>query len=356
MKPETITATQALNELREGRRTFIDVRSEGEFAQGFIPGFQNSPILNDDERHQVGLTYKQKGQDAAIALGHQLVDPARRHRVHHWQSLAQASPTGEAYVTCWRGGLRSQIATTWMGEAQVSVKRIIGGYKAMRHELLQPLAAPPPFIVLSGLTGSGKTQLLSSLPVKEKVDLEGLAKHRGSSFGAYHNEPQPAQQTFENAIGMSLRGISRSVVVEDEGVSIGSVHLPPAIRAAIVATPVIYVDVDASIRAKNICEEYVFQPLKHGITADILCQKLVASVQCVNRRLGGALTTEVIGQIQAAFQQDPTDAEAHAPWITTLLVQYYDRGYTYAFERLDRSIRFRGNYEECQQWILAQFS
>ncbi len=356
MRPETVSATEALNELQHGERSFIDVRSEGEFAQGFIPGFRNSPILNNDERHQVGLTYKQKGQDAAIALGHHLVDPQRSPRVDHWASLAHTSPTREAYVTCWRGGLRSQIATTWMREAQVTAKRILGGYKAMRHELLQTLASPPPLIVMAGLTGSGKTQLLAELPINEKVDLENLAKHRGSSFGAFHGEDQPAQQTFENAIGLKLRNVTRPVAVEDEGVSIGSVHLPPAVRAAIVATPVIYMDVDINTRARNICNEYVLLPLKNGVAPDLLRQKLLTSVESLHRRLGGVLTAETMGHVTAAFQNDPTDVEAHARWIVTLLGQYYDKGYTYAFERLDRTIRFRGNYEECKQWILAQYN
>lgn len=352
----TIPTIDALLELKTERHAFIDVRSEGEFAEGALPLFHNRPILNNSERHQVGLAYKQKGQEKAILLGHQLVDPHRVHRVAGWKELAQKSESGEAVMICWRGGLRSQIATQWLREAGIQVHRVQGGYKAMRHELLKPLSAPPPFLVLSGLTGSGKTQLLVELPLSTKLNLEGLAHHRGSSFGAYLHAAQPSQATFENEIGWVLWRNEGPMVVEDEGVSIGSIHLPPAIRAAIVSTPVIYLEIPLETRVANICKEYVLDPLALGMDSELLRQRLVTNLQQLNRRLGGALTAELVAQLQTAFDTNPHSEELHEPWIRTLLSQYYDKGYTYAFKRFNRSVRFSGNYEECRQWILAQYA
>lgn len=352
----TISSHEALLALQAGHHAFIDVRSEGEFAQGALPRFHNLPILTDSERHQVGLTYKQKGQNEAIRLGHELVDPHRTLRVNGWAARAKSSLSGETIIACWRGGLRSEIAMQWLCEAGIPVQKVQGGYKAMRHELLKGLQAPPPLLVLSGLTGSGKTQLLMDLPLSAKLNLEGLACHRGSSFGAYLHAPQPSQATFENEIGWVLWKHKGPVVTEDEGVSIGSIHLPPAIRAAIVSTPIIYLEIPFADRVANICKEYVLDPLLSGITPEMLQQRLMNSLTSLTRRLGGALTTELVAHLQTAFATDPQNAVHHEPWISPLLSQYYDKGYTYAFKRSNRSVRFSGNYEECRQWILAQYA
>lgn len=332
------------------------MRAEGEFAQGAIPGFRNAPILTDHERHQVGLTYKQRGQDAAIALGHALVDPVRDDRVAHWAGLARRAGVEPALVTCWRGGLRSQIASAWLKEASVPVARVSGGYKAMRQELLQTLEHPPRLKLLAGLTGSGKTRLLAALPIREKVDLEELACHRGSSFGAFMNQSQPSQASFENAVAMGLRGCAKPVLIEDESVVIGSLHVPAALRRLMQVEPVIYVDAPLTERVRNIFTEYVARPLQEGMTADALQAKLAASIHKLSRRLGGALTGETIQEVKAAFAAHPGDEEPHHRWIATLLTNYYDKGYTYAFERGRRDIAFRGTYEECQQWILHQYA
>lgn len=331
------------------------MRSEGEFAQGSLPAFVNAPILDDGERHQVGLTYKEQGQSAAIAHGHRLIGPDRETRVERWARLVGASRSGRALVTCWRGGLRSQIACEWLAAFGCQVIRIEGGYKAMREQLLRTLATPPPLRVLAGLTGCGKTRLLANLPIAEKVDLEGLARHRGSSFGGYLKVPQPSQATFENAVGMALRNCRRPVLIEDEGVSIGSLHQPLALRKALLSTPVVYIEAPLAERVNHIFAEYVAEPLRCGMESEMLRATLVASVHKLARRLGGALTTRVSDQINAAFSEGVLVPERHAAWIGALLTEYYDKGYTYAFHRHNREIAFRGHYEECRQWILAQY-
>jgi tRNA 2-selenouridine synthase len=180
----------------------MDARAPVEFLKGAFPGVVNLPLMTDTERQRVGTCYKQQGQEAAIALGYQLVSGATKdERIAAWAAFAQAHPQG--YLYCFRGGLRSQITQQWLkSEAGIEYPRVIGGYKAMRSFLLdttEQALAECGFQVLGGMTGTGKTDVL--LQLSNSLDLEGHAHHRGSSFGR-HVSPQPAQIDFENRLAI----------------------------------------------------------------------------------------------------------------------------------------------------------
>lgn len=343
-------AQDALQQITAGHLALLDVRSEGEYQDGHLPGFSNAPILSNDERHLVGLTYKKQGQEAAIALGHELVAPHKAQRIQSWLTAIEQSRMGSGLVICWRGGLRSQIATSWIKEHRSSVERVEGGYKAIRALLLQQIATPPPLLMLSGMTGSGKTQLIHNLDVC-KIDLEDLAKHRGSSFGRLHHTEQPSQATFENLLGLAIgQTQNQETLVEDESSSIGRVMLPASFRLAMKEAPVVILRATREERSQAIFREYVLAPL-HG-SDDGLLESLTSSVRAIARRLGGALAQEIEGQIRTAlYGKDPLEFQSHEPWITTLLAQYYDQAYQHAFDRQQRKIAFEGNYQECRQWI-----
>lgn len=355
---ETISPSVALDLLSARRHAAIDVRSEGEFRQGSIPGFECQPILTDSERHEVGLAYKERGQAAAIDLGHALVGPSRALRVGRWQAAAEASASRSTILTCWRGGLRSQIASDWLAEAGTTVQRVEGGYKAMRAELLAILGEPPPLLVLAGMTGSGKTRLLAEFQGGAKVDLEAIAHHRGSSFGGMFDDPQPTQATFENALGCALREVRQAdlVLAEDESAAIGQVYLPKSLQAALAAGAVVFLEVDRDERIRNVFAEYVAEPLAKGVEATRLRDSLLQSIARLGRRLGSALTRELQEQVTSAFAADQLDPSHHAAWIGRLLSDYYDKLYNYAFERSRRQVLFRGDYEECKQWISNRFA
>lgn len=356
-EPQVIPASVALDLAAARRHALIDVRAEGEYAQGCIPGFASAPILTDSERHRVGLAYKEQGQAAAIDLGHSLVGPFREGRLAALRQLAAGAPSGAALVSCWRGGLRSEIACRWLREAGTAVHRVEGGYKALRSELGRVLAAPPPLLVLGGLTGSGKTRLLSELPIRGKLNLEELARHRGSAFGGFDSVAQPAQSSFENAVAAALRDLAGPVLVEDEGAAIGGVYLPAPVRQALASAPVVLMEVGVEERVRSIYDEYVVAPLSVEVPADRLSQSLVGGVQKITKRLGGLLASQIERDLRAAFAAGGDvagDLERHARWITPLLVAYYDKTYHYGFERLARKIVYRGSVEECRQWILAR--
>src|SRR5688500_17132731 len=138
----------------------IDVRSENEFRQGSVPGFVNAPVLRDQERHEVGICYRYKGSDAAVALGHDLISPTIEERIALWRQTIAANANATAIITCWRGGLRSRLVCDTLLKMNFDVKRVSGGYKAMRQQLMIVFDTLPDLFVLGGLTGSGKTALI----------------------------------------------------------------------------------------------------------------------------------------------------------------------------------------------------
>ncbi|NBW62949.1 MAG: tRNA 2-selenouridine(34) synthase MnmH, partial [Synechococcaceae bacterium WB4_1_0192] len=163
----------------------VDVRAPAEFAQGHIPGARNLPLFSDEERAAVGTTYKQQGRTAAVQLGLELVGPklaALGQSLSSWSSEANGQPLR---LHCWRGGMRSG-SVAWLADSlDLPVLLLEGGYKAYRRWVLEQLLLPWPIHLLGGRTGTGKTDLLLALERRgvAVLDLEGLAHHRGSSFG-----------------------------------------------------------------------------------------------------------------------------------------------------------------------------
>lgn len=352
--PATITAPEALRLLLEkpAHTRAVDVRSEGEYAEAAVPGFVNLPILTNPERHEVGTCYKQKGQEAAIALGQELTAPHRHKRAEAWRVALENAEF--PLLTCFRGGLRSRIACEWLEAGGHRVLQVEGGYKAMRQELLGEIERAPELLVISGPTGSGKSELLRAcarggVPA---LDLERHANHKGSAFGASLTRPQPAQATFENMVGLALRrGAPR--IVEDESALIGLVAVPAALRKRIEAGRVVRVRMSAEERAGRIYREYVTEPLVEGVAAGRLAAHYGQALRNIERRLGGKAAAELEGKLLLAFRSG--GEEAHREWIMGLLTLYYDKAYEYSFGRLGREVAFEGTWEECRQWIQSRF-
>ncbi|MEQ1877175.1 MAG: tRNA 2-selenouridine(34) synthase MnmH [Bdellovibrionia bacterium] len=344
-----IEASEALDSLCKGTTAMLDVRSEGEFAHGHIPGFQNAPILNNEERHIVGLTYKQEGQTAAIEAGEKLVAHHRDARIYEWKRAANTSPSKRALITCWRGGLRSKIAVEWLRQAGCDAERVQGGYKALRRELLKSLSETPSFVVLTGLTGTGKTKLLTELPVA-KLDLEGAAHHRGSSFGQDLFSAQPAQATFENAIALEFRRRNR-FLIEDESRRIGKVSLPAGIKEKMSVSPIVVLEAPIHQRTELIFDGYIREPMLRGMTKEAVRDHMLKQLDLISRQLGGLLHAEIRALLEHAFSQE-TRFENHEEWIRVLLLRHYDPRYRYAFERQTRKILFQGEYFACHQFLI----
>ena len=334
-------------------RRLIDVRAPVEVARGALPGALPLPLLTDDERHAVGLRYAEAGQDAAMALGWALAGPHLPERTAAWRSVVAAGPTA---VACWRGGLRSRLTVDLIDRPDVA--RVVGGYKAIRTLLARGLDAQiarHDVVVVTGLTGAGKTDFLVALqgaPGTTVLDLEGLAHHRGSAFGA-EDAPQPAQATFENAVGAALRlAPSSLVVVEDESRWVGRRTLPEALHAAMFAAPRIVLETSDAERIGRLYQGYVREPTaRHGAAATQA--RLLGDLARVRKRLGGARHDAIRDLVEVATG-DWHEPDAHAPWIGALLSEYDDPLYRKAGARAPRTVLARGDADELRAFLSAR--
>lgn len=345
----------------------IDVRAPVEFEQGAFPFAQNLPLMNDEERHLIGIRYKEQGQEKAIELGQDLVtEDIKRNRVDGWASFTQQHPQGALY--CFRGGLRSKISQQWIYEATgIMYPRISGGYKALRRFLIDELAVSIQQIrpiVLGGRTGTGKTLLINK--ITQQIDLEAIFNHRGSAFGK-HATPQPSQIDVENRLSINLLKHSRQkhhqLVVEDEASNIGSRQLPRALFDTMCRSPLILLETNISERIENVFNEYVTESLrqhqsllgdKAGFNA--WCEVPQIALEKIQRRLGGVRYKKLKTIMTDALKshRDTGNPEHHKEWIQVLLEEYYDPMYDYQIDKKIERIIFRGDCDSILGYLKQQ--
>jgi tRNA 2-selenouridine synthase len=235
----------------------VDVRSEGEFQSGHISGAINIPILNNQERVLVGTDYKQKGQLEAIKTGFRLVGPRLLDIINEAEKVTDAK---ELLVHCWRGGMRSSNFCQFVGMAGIKTHSLKGGYKTYRQKALESFAKPLKLILLTGCTGSGKSEILRALQAngEQVLDLETLASHKGSVFGGLFMSPQPSTEQFQNNLFESILQLdpNKPVWVEDESIAIGQIFLPREFWLQMNKSPLVQLLVDKEVRVNRLVEEY----------------------------------------------------------------------------------------------------
>jgi tRNA 2-selenouridine synthase len=345
----------------------LDVRAPVEFGQGAFPGAVNRPLMNDGERQQIGTCYKQQGQEAAIAMGHQLVSgPTRSERIASWAAFAQAHPQGVLY--CFRGGLRSQIVQQWLrSDAQTDYPRVKGGYKALRSFLINTTddaAQQCDLVVLSGLTGTGKTELITQLA--HGLDLEGHANHRGSSFGQ-RVSAQPGQIDFENRLAIDIlkkraQG-HQAFVLEDEGRHVGKCAVPLALRQRLEQAPIVCLRDSVEHRIERILRDYVVQQRADFVAAqgpalgaERFGARLLESLDKLERRLGGDRHRKLRALMQTALarQEACGEVDLHCAWITALVRDYYDPMYAFQRDNRRERIAFEGDERAVLDYLRAR--
>jgi tRNA 2-selenouridine synthase len=353
---------------RDFKRLFLadtpmmDTRSPGEFAEGAFPQAVNLPLMLDDERARIGTCYKHEGQQAAIALGHQLLQGAiKKARIAAWLDFAQTHPEG--YLYCFRGGLRSRISQQWLQEAGIDYPRIIGGYKAMRRFLIHQLelSAQHRFIVVSGQTGCAKTRLLHGLA--DAVDLEGLANHRGSAFGKRLGG-QPTQIGFENALSIALlkrrhAAPQAAIVLEDESRLIGRIAVPEVLRESLRQAPLVVVQMPLPERVEHTFHNYILRNLAdwQAYAGELsgfatFAEELRQNLATLQRRLGGYRHSQLLAEMNAALAEHARgNPDAHRFWIEPLLRDYYDPMYAYQLGLKAERVVFRGSYAEVAAYL-----
>jgi tRNA 2-selenouridine synthase len=308
----------------------FDVRSPGEYNHAHMPGAISLPLFTDEERKEVGTAYKQISREQAIKIGLDYFGPKMRKMVEQvetagsQQSADGSLPTANCIlVYCWRGGMRSGAVSWLLDMYGFKVYTLIGGYKKFRNHVLDTFKKPYLFNIIGGYTGSGKTELLKTLKERgEKViDLEGIAIHKGSAFGAIGLPPQPTQEMFENLLSTELSAIGSQeelpaagcrlptgcIWLEDESQRIGLVNIPGDIWKNMRGSKVWFLDIPFEERLKHITPEY-------GVLEQ---DKLIAAIERISQKLGhlNAKTAILLlkeGKISESFD---------------ILLRYYDKFY-----------------------------
>lgn len=310
----TTSITEAVAEL-DRFDAIIDVRSPAEFAEDHMPGALNWPVLDNQERHDVGLLYATSPFEAR-KLGAALV---ARNIARHIESSAHDLPkTWRPLVYCWRGGQRSGAMHWFLGQIGFRSRQLQGGYKAYRAQVRDDLAALPArftWQVLCGRTGSGKTRLLHALAAEgaQVLDLEALAAHRGSVLGALPDAGQPSQKAFDSALWSALRGLDagRPVFVESESRKIGRIRVPEALLGAMQSRgSCVWITMPEAARVELLLQDYGH----FSATPDDFCRALDGLVELRGRaRVEGWQTRARSGDWAGVFAE--------------LMREHYDPGY-----------------------------
>jgi tRNA 2-selenouridine synthase len=239
----------------------IDVRSPAEFGEDHAPGAINLPVLSNEERAEVGTIYVQQDRFLARKIGAAYI--ARNVAGHLQAGLADRPGSFRPLIYCWRGGQRSNAMATILAQVGWRTTVLTGGYKTWRRHVsarLYDQAAPFRLVLLDGNTGSGKTEVLLRLADRgqQVIDLEGLAAHRGSLFGALAGQPQPSQKMFESRLLAILDGLdpNRPVIVEAESSKVGQRMVPPALWELMAAAPRIELTASPEARASYLARTY----------------------------------------------------------------------------------------------------
>ena len=340
----------------------IDVRAPIEFEVGAFPTAINLPLMDNREREQVGICYKQEGHDSAVVLGNKLVSgEIKQARVNAWVTFLQQHP--DAMLYCFRGGMRSQITQEWIfAETGQAVPRLEGGYKAFRNYLIeqldpQTLISRP--LILGGRTGVGKTLLLRKF--KNCIDLEAIAHHRGSAFGRF-TSPQPTPINFENALAWAFihhraSGFS-CMLLEDEGRNVGDRYFPQPLVDHFSAAEVIVLDRSLEERIQITFQEYVVESQqeyaeRYGEEGPARwLANMKHNFYRIRRRLGGLRYQELSDLLRKAHESG--ELQQHTVWIEQLLREYYDPMYDYQLRNKSKNIVFRGGEKEVIAFLEAQ--
>ena len=338
MPVQKIVLKQFLSLSRE--YPLLDVRSPGEYKHAHIPGAHNLPLFSDEERKLVGTTYKQKSREEAIKIGLDYFGVKMRKMVEEveeivgsWQLAVGKGKAAESKLPtanglllhCWRGGMRSA-AVAWLLDLYgFKVYLLVGGYKAYRKWVLAQFEQEYEFKIIGGYTGSGKTLVLHDLEKQGQttIDLEALANHKGSAFGALGEKEQPGQEMFENLLAGSLNDVrcaltdeerttdndqhSTTIWLEDESQRIGNLQIPMPLWCTMRKCPVYFLDIPFEERLQYITQEY----------GKFEKEKLVNAIIRIQKRLGGLETKNAINHL---IENDHKSC-------FRILLTYYDKWY-----------------------------
>lgn len=288
----------------------IDVRSPIEFFKGHVYKAINIPLFEDIERAEIGTIYKQHGKHSAVSRGMEIVSPKFDLFIKQVQAL---SKNKNVYVYCFRGGMRSNSFAWLMNQNGLNAKILQGGYKAYRNQVLKYFDEERKLILIGGKTGSGKTDILKKLAETSTqiVDLENIARHKGSAFGSINEEKQNPQQVFENTLfhQMNETDPTLPIIMENESQNIGYNKIPSGLWNNMKKSIILKLNIPLELRLQKLVTDYT--------TANI--QELKNGVLKIAQQLGPMNTKNCLHYLDNGNLTD----------VARLSLLYYDKAYDY---------------------------
>ncbi len=320
----------------------LDVRSPAEFEHAHIPGALSLPLFDNEQRAIVGTTYKKQSREEAIKIALPFFGEKMRKMVElveEWSKNFEKEMGQKPvlFVHCWRGGMRSA-AVAWLLDLYgFKVIQLQGGYKAYRNWVIKQYSKTCDLKILGGYTGSGKTETLHALAHAGKsfIDLEGIANHKGSSFGALGQAPQPSQEMFENLLAEAIykhQKLNAPIWLEDESQRIGTVMIPTSFFTQLKNSTCYFVQIPFEERLNFIVNNY----------GSFDKESLIGATQRIQKRLGGLETKNAIEAIQ----------EGDIRRAFTILLKYYDKWYD-KFSKANKSMVAENNLSSIE-WLEAE--
>ena len=341
-------------------RITVDVRTSEEYKTGHIPGALNIPLLNEEERAEIGILYKKTGREKALDRGLEIIGPklysiykaivtasdSNQFELLRHSELLRHCEQSEAIpliIYCWRGGLRSRFVTSMLNFMDLRCNQLEGGYKSYRRWVLKQFESykPEELLVIDGFTGSGKTKLLIELKANDYpvIDLEALASHKGSVFGDISSPPQPTQQQFENSLAEELLNIGRvrPIILEGESRRIGFLQIPKPFFETMDKASRLMIDETLEKRVENIYEEYI-----KSTPQDILADRVLK----LEKHLGRERCKELLAELHSG------DVKV---FVKRILNEHYDKVYMKSYKRRQDAGQLvyssRNDREEISNWL-----
>lgn len=311
----------------------LDVRSPTEYAHAHIPGALSLPLFTDEQREIIGTAYKQSSREAAVNHGlnyfserMKIISDDVEKSIGQWnqEKGLLSSEKKTVLVHCWRGGMRSGAVSWLLNLYGYHIYLLKDGYKTYRNWALAQFNKNYSLKILGGYTGSGKTEVLKEMEIRGHavIDLEGMAHHKGSTFGALGQEPQPSQEMFENVLALKLSEAQKkqqTIWVEDESRRIGRLNVPNVFWEQMRCSPLYFLEIPQEERLNFIISQY------GNFSPDLLA----AATLNIQKKLGGLETKNALSflsenNIRACFE---------------ILIKYYDKLY-------EKGLNHRDNIEK----------
>ncbi len=303
---QTTADTISFTELHENH-LIIDVRTRNEFEENSLPGAINYPLFDEEERSIIGILYKQSGKQHAINAGFEFVNPKLQTILDYFSRYRER----ELVISCARGGMRSRAVVNLLASADFNVKQLKGGYKNYRHHVLETVENfAPQLIVLHGLTGTGKTRLIERLD--NAINLEAMAMHRSSLFGALDRTPNN-QKCFDAELCQRIQELREEpYFIEGESRKIGQVFMPKALAEAMKRARKVFISASIETRTRRIIEDYpMSDPVVREKARVVLCS--------LKQKLG----SKTVNHLCNLLEKDQLEE-----LVRILLTDYYDKRYS----------------------------